>query len=99
MMTRGERGEKGRSFSIELRSRHALKNASLDEGDRQGVLVEGTLGRFESASFLEGVVLEVVGTDGVLRVDLLADEILSKPIVKLPVEGVDRGRRVSATRP
>ncbi len=66
---------KGRVFTVELNSKSALKNASLGNGTRDGILIEGTLGRLKSANFLDGVVLEVVGTCGVLRVDLASKEI------------------------
>jgi len=68
--------QKARSFTVELRSRSALKNASLNAERNESVLLEGTLGALKAASFLDGVVLEIVGTEGILRVDLLLEEIL-----------------------
>lgn len=70
---------KERGFSIDLRSRSAIKNASLDNRKHEGVMIEGTLGTLKSAGFLEGMILEVVGTDGVLRVDLMSEELLGNP--------------------
>ncbi len=69
---------KGRIFTVELRSRQALMNASLSDGRHDPVLIEGTLGSLRSASFLDGTVLEVVGTEGVLRLDLSKDEVTDK---------------------
>ncbi len=71
---------KGRIFTVELRSRQALRNASLSDGRRDPVLIEGTLGILRSASFLDGTVLEVVGTEGVLRLDLSKDEVTDKQL-------------------
>jgi len=65
-----------RIFSVDLKSRKAVKTASLGNGGGNGVAIEGTLGTLERASFLEGVVLEIVGTFGVLRVDLSREELL-----------------------
>ncbi|HII41132.1 MAG TPA: hypothetical protein HA326_07970 [Thermoplasmata archaeon] len=74
-MTRTDGAKKGRIFTVELKSRAALRSASLSNGNQEGVLIEGTLGRLTSASFLDGVVLEVVGSEGVLRLDLQRQEI------------------------
>jgi hypothetical protein len=66
---------KERVFSIELKSRKDLRNVSLANDSHDGALVEGTLGELVRASFIEGVILEVVGKRGVLRIDLDEDEI------------------------
>lgn len=89
-MTRTEGAKKGRVFTVELKSRAALKSASLGNGKQEGVLIEGTLGTLTSAGFLDGVVLEVVGTEGVLRLDLLSEEIRGKPHGKGAGVGGDR---------
>jgi hypothetical protein len=70
---------KERVFSIELKSKRSLKNVTLTNGSSDGVLVEGTLGEFVRATFTEGVILEVIGENGVLRVDLGEDEITKIP--------------------
>jgi hypothetical protein len=66
---------KERVFSVELKSKRNLKNITLTNGSSDSVLVEGTLGKLTQATFKEGVILEVVGKNGVLRVDLGEDEI------------------------
>jgi hypothetical protein len=66
---------KERVFSIELKSKRNLKNLTLTNGGSDTVLLEGTLGGFVQAMFTEGMILEVLGENGVLRVDLKADEI------------------------
>jgi hypothetical protein len=70
---------KERVFSIELKSKRNLKNVTLTNGSSDGVLVEGTLGKLVRATFTEGVILEVIGENGVLRVDLGEDEITKIP--------------------
>lgn len=89
-MARSDGAKKGRVFTVELESKAALKSASLGNGAHEGVLIEGTLGVLTKAGFLDGVVLEVLGTRGVLRVDLLSEELRGSPH-RMPVnEGGDR---------
>jgi hypothetical protein len=66
---------KERVFSVELKSKRNLKNVTLTNGSSDNVLVEGTLGELVQATFAEGVILEVIGKNGVLRVDLGENEI------------------------
>jgi hypothetical protein len=65
-LTNKEKDE--RMFSIELTARGNVRNVCL-EGEEK-VLIEGSIGSLKRARFLEGLVLEVLGTRGVLRVDL-----------------------------
>jgi hypothetical protein len=69
---------KERVFSVELKSKRNLKNVTLTNGSSDSVLIEGTIGKFVQATFTEGIILEVVGRKGVLRVDLGEEEI-TKP--------------------
>jgi hypothetical protein len=66
---------KERVFSVELKSKRNLKNIILTDGSSESVLIEGTIGELLRATFAEGVVLEVVGKNGVLRLDLREDDI------------------------
>jgi hypothetical protein len=66
---------KERVFSVELRSKRNLKTITLTNGSGDGVLVEGTIGELVQATLAEGIILEVVGRKGVLRIDLREDEI------------------------
>jgi hypothetical protein len=70
---------KERVFSVDLKSRSAIKTVSLGNGWRDGVLIEGALGTLQSVGFLEGMILELIGTNGVLRVDLTREELLTNP--------------------
>lgn len=65
-----------RFFSIELNSKHQIKNITLTNGRQtETTLIEGNLGDLVEANFTEGIILEVRGTKGVLRLDLQAQEI------------------------
>jgi hypothetical protein len=67
-----------RFFSIELKSKTSLKNVALTNALNENVLVEGTVGQLERAEFAEGVILQIVGNKGVLRIDLSENEITRK---------------------
>ncbi|MGZ8889658.1 MAG: hypothetical protein ACXW1D_09045 [Halobacteriota archaeon] len=70
---------KMRFFSVELKSKSDLKNVTLTNGSSNNVLLEGTIGELLQAKFAEGIILEIVGKDGVLRVDLGEEEIQKTP--------------------
>lgn len=74
--------ENERFFSVELKSKVSLKNITLATDDQENVLVEGTLGELQSAEFAEGIVLEIVGDKGVLRINLSQDDIKQKVLQK-----------------
>jgi hypothetical protein len=64
-----------RFFSVELKSKHQIKNLSLTNGSRDRVLVEGTIGELKQATFIEDTLLEVVGEKGTLRINLTHSEL------------------------
>ena len=67
---------KERFFSIELNSKNQIKTISMTkDGQKETALIEGSIGTFVEATFNEGVILEVIGTKGTLRLDLHTDEI------------------------
>ena len=66
---------KERFFSVELKSKVSLKNVTLSDSSLENVLLEGTLGQLQRASFAEDVILEVVGDKGVLRINLSQNDI------------------------
>jgi hypothetical protein len=70
--------ENERFFSVELKSKVNLKNITLTNGDQENVLVEGSIGELKRAEFSEGIILEVVGDKGVLRINLSLDDIMQK---------------------
>ena len=61
------------AFSIELQSKSYL---SLEQPrDVEGaVLIEGTLGGLQSLTFVEGIMVELVGSRGILRLDISETE-------------------------
>ncbi len=63
------------AFSIEMKSKRHVKNMSLSNESHGRVLFEGFLGALEKLSIVEGVVLEIKGTNGILRIDLSEDDL------------------------
>jgi hypothetical protein len=66
---------KERFFSVELKSKASLKNVTMTNGGQENVLIEGTIGELLRAEFAEGIILEIVGSNGVLRINLTEKEI------------------------
>jgi len=79
-MSETKRSEKERVFTVELHSTSDVKNVIV-ENAAQRVVMEGTIGALKHAEFVEDTVLELVGTRGVLRVDLTRED-LAKPSPK-----------------
>ena len=79
-----EKNMKERFFSVELKSKANLKNVTFSNGNLENVLLEGTLGQLVHAGFAEGVILEIVGDKGVLRINLCQDEIKTKEKQEVP---------------
>jgi len=57
-----------RLFTVELKSKVYLKNIMMtNDGSPERVMIEGVLGELVKARFAEGIILEVVGTHGMLN--------------------------------
>jgi len=82
-MSDARKGGKERVFTVELNSGSDLRKVNVPNGT-QRILVEGTIGTLKHAGFVEGTVLELVGTGGILRVDLSRED-LAIPTPKLLV--------------
>jgi hypothetical protein len=65
------------SFSVEIRSKRHVKSISISDEAHESVLFEGDLGELQDLSLVEGDVLEFVGANGILRIDV-TDEQLQK---------------------
>ncbi|MBI0583130.1 MAG: hypothetical protein ISF22_02770 [Methanomassiliicoccus sp.] len=62
-----------RMFTVELRSKGDVKNVSLDEDEK--IVIEGSIGSFKRAQFVEDLVMEVIGSNGELRIDLTSMDL------------------------
>jgi hypothetical protein len=63
------------TFSIELKSKEYLKRVAIPTEAGDTVLIEGFLGELEEVDLVEGVMLEIKGAKGILRMDLKEEEL------------------------
>jgi hypothetical protein len=63
------------AFSIELKSKEYLKRVAIPTEAGDTVLIEGFLGELEEVDLVEGVMLEIEGANGILRMDLKEEEL------------------------
>ena len=64
----------GHVFSVEMKSKNHVRSISISNETKDRVLFEGDLGELEEVAFIGGSMLEVRGTNGVLRIELGEDE-------------------------
>jgi len=60
----------GHVFSVEMKSKRHMRSISISNEARDRVLFEGELGELKEVAFIGGSMLEVRGTNGVLRGEL-----------------------------
>ena len=64
------------SFSVEIYSKTHLHQVSIPKGDHGEVLLEGELGEITGIEFVEGRVMVVRGSYGVLRLDVCEERLI-----------------------
>ena len=62
------------SFSIEMKTKRFVRRISLSDKENDRVVFEGYLGELRNVSIVEGVMLEILGNHGVLRLDITQQE-------------------------
>jgi hypothetical protein len=70
-----QKNSEERGFSLELNSKEHVKRFTILDGAGSRVLVEGFLGVLQQITLVEGLMLEVKGSNGVLRLDMTEDEL------------------------
>jgi hypothetical protein len=63
------------SFSIEMKLEHCVRRMSFFDEENGHVFFEGFLGELKSVSMVEGVMLEIEGINGVLKLDITQKEM------------------------
>ncbi len=58
-----------------MKSKNHVKNITISNDAHDRVLFEGDLGKLEELAIIGGSMLEVRGTNGVLRIELGEDEM------------------------
>ena len=69
------------TFSAVLDSKKQIKNITITDDIHQKVFFEADIGHLKQVKFTEGLLLEIVGTKGILRIDL-PEETLRKVVEK-----------------
>ena len=62
-------------FSVEMKSKHHVRNISISDEGYERVLFEGDLGDSVEVSLVEGDVLEFIGGNGILRIGITESEL------------------------
>ena len=65
-------------FSVEMKSKEYVKTISMNDGGREGVLIEGVLGELVKLGVMDEAVLLIQGANGTMRVDMTEDELWQK---------------------
>jgi hypothetical protein len=63
------------SFSIEMKSEHCVRRMSFLDKENGKVFFEGFLGELTNVVMVEGVMLEIEGRNGVLKLDITQQEM------------------------
>ena len=63
------------AFSVEIKSERYVKRMSFLDKETDHFFFEGFLGTLQNVSLVEGLMLEIVGINGILRVDITQQEI------------------------
>ena len=63
------------SFSIEMISQDHMKMISVSNEPNGEVMFEGELGGLDRIELIEGILLQITGDNGVIRIDLTEKEL------------------------
>jgi hypothetical protein len=63
------------SFSVEMKTEDAVKKMSFLDKENGQVFFEGYLGKLKNINVIEGVMLEIEGANGTLKIDITQKEI------------------------
>lgn len=60
-----------------MKSEKAVRKMSLSENENEHFFFEGYLGKLENVSVIEGMMLQIDGVNGTLRLDITKQELQS----------------------
>lgn len=63
------------SFSVEMKTESAVKKMTFLDTQNSQVFFEGFLGKLRNVNMIEGVMLEIEGANGTLKLDITQKEI------------------------
>jgi hypothetical protein len=70
----GKRTEE-HSFSVEMKSERCVRRMLFLDKEHGRVFFEGCLGKLKNVAMVEGVMLEIEGRNGVLKLDITQQEM------------------------
>ena len=71
----GNVSEGRHTFSIEMASKRHIDTISVSNESKAEVMFEGELGGLVQIEFIEGIILQITGENGVFRIDLTEKEL------------------------
>ncbi len=71
-----KRDKERHSFSVEMISKSHIETISVSNEPNGEVMFEGELGGLVQIEFVEGIILQITGDNGVLRIDLTEKELV-----------------------
>ena len=74
------------SFSIEMKSEKNVQKMFFAGKEENHVFFEGSLGKLTNIFLVEGMMLQIEGVNGILRLDISEEELLSCFKNKSPLE-------------
>jgi len=66
----------GHAFSIEIKSMRYVKRVAMPNENGDSLLIEGFLGSSAELSLVEGVMLEIRGDNGMVRMEIEEEELM-----------------------
>ena len=69
------RSSVSRGFTAEISSKRYVKNISISNEAHDRVLFEGVFGELEELNLVEDNVLEIIGSQGTLRIDITREDL------------------------
>jgi len=83
---------KEHSFSIELKSKRCVRRMAFLDEEKGHIFFEGFLGELTNVAMVEGVMLEIEGKNGVLKLDITQQEMEKCSVAKKTSEYGDERR-------
>lgn len=62
-------------FAVELCSKDQLKRFHIHNEPSNSILIEGFLGELREVTLVEGLMLEVKGSNGVIRIEMTEEQL------------------------
>jgi hypothetical protein len=75
------------SFSVEMNSQVCVRKMTFLEQESGHVFLEGFLGELKNVSMIEGLMLQIEGANGVIRVDIDRKDLESCLAAKTALQG------------